>query len=1165
VHTGQFFAKNIEVRSAADIQLKPFQGIWDDGDECQWDGAVEGQSCTYNIACPGTYSRKCVQGACRCVVDPAGRPTPDGCSGLVKGSNGQWDLVYAAAGTACTPTYACSSTATCDDVGYCHCATSTPVGECTMVDPTVPGTIRPVKDGTVCSSYSGTCAVTPTCAGGLCSCTAPQVPVGTNPDCLVNEPRSPCIGYDCFIGLCNASGVCECPSAPDMVQGHPIRLGTQNVAAIPVDVTEKYLGMDKQRAYGGCGETYRDLACQATLLADKISASPYDFIALNEAFDDDDYRATILNGLYASGTGPYPYVLKRLDDSGDFNIAANSGLMFLSRWPFDTFNPGESGAECYTQPGQLDVGGCPISYMTLPVPGTGGSQLQAIPFTNCAAGFEIYNDTVGTDGWAEKGIGYARLVAPTGRIVNVFFTHTQSTTCSDVSLSCSDPPYEQYVPSSSIRVRQMRQANSFIQCMMSHRAAQNEAVVLMGDLNIEGDLSNPYETMINPPQPALWNSPLEMRNEWEYMFNGQVDGQSRIISAAGLKDTWAYSMTPMCVPAIGSTYSDVQQCQVVGAKTSEWSTFQRGPVAFDRGVTWANDPNSEERLDYILVGHSSASTTYPSQPQHIARADNLLKERGDVSSFSRNPGNDLGGSSNLSDHFGLNAELDDPVSRDEGQPGMSPGDALDIPIDDGQDAFLLRPNPRLAYPTAVHWYRLNTPGDYAISVNPFYYWSPGNSQAGPDNGISYQIYEATDMSKPMAPYKGEVIEVPPTIYDCVQDIGEFCTGAYHIPGYRSGRVKSANFPLYIKVFASDPSKLPKSGGYNFFVKRMGCGSMKEACTMIPFEKMVDPDTNHEPSQVTLTAVKSNELWYAFTLEHGDAPWPQSLRFYAAERADAEPRFINSVAIFDEDGVTHKVYDESFAQTTKTVDGVSMNVWEYSETYSGGFPGPLTKAIESPGIASKKFYMRVLRNPGAVIGNILTGWTTNLTWEYGPGFGGKVPCEIHVNDTQEASCDEVYISLANSCGSWSCPDWPSMRSEASEAIQFNLNFNEEASQEWTRLFFEGLYNRGITHASGQNFRKLPAFGTTVSVGLHMWENDNPDEDEDQIAWTDISGGPKVPEYVSGNQTIIWPNDWDDGEYVVSGCNFSHHLKPQGCESNADCNSILKCAGGVCRQL
>jgi hypothetical protein len=236
------------------------------------------------------------------------------------------------------------------------------------------------------------------------------------------------------------------------------------------------------------------------------------------------------------------------------------------------------------------------------------------------------------------------------------------------------------------------------------------------------------------------------------------------INAAGLKDTWANFMTPQCIPP-AQRDKPVEECSVIGAKAGDLTSYQKGNVAFDRGVTWASDPR-EERLDYIHVGHAPAFDQYASLPQHVSRANNLLVASypsdpnyqigasvGSVSAFSRDPANKLAGSLTISDHYGLNAELDDPAPHDEQNPGMSPFEALEIKLEDGVYNYpIIDPNkpkksPKFAYPTAVHWYKITTPGEYAINVNPEF-----SNDNGPNNGIAYQVYENTDLSTPMAPY-----------------------------------------------------------------------------------------------------------------------------------------------------------------------------------------------------------------------------------------------------------------------------------------------------------------------------------------------------------------------------------------------------------------------------
>jgi hypothetical protein len=402
--------------------------------------------------------------------------------------------------------------------------------------------------------------------------------------------------------------------------------------------------------------------------------------------------------------------------------------------------------------------------------------------------------------------------------------------------------------------------------------------------------------------------------------------------------------------------------------------------------------------------------------------------------------------------------------------------------------------------------------------------------------------------------------------DCVRgaNTGEFqdCYGYRHVPGYSSGRIKSANFPLYVKVFASDSSKLPKSGAYNFLLKRLTCGKKDEACTMIPYERSIDSDAIS--AQTTTTHVNTNEVWYAFTLERSDTSGSQDLDFFVAEPDRATP-YVDSVAAVDSDG--NVMPDIQFTKTTRTVGsgGPAMQVWEYKETNGGGI---LSTAANSVGVAGKKYYMRVLRSPNAIDGaehagqgDIFAGWTTNLTWVYGSGFGGKVSCNIQVQDTQESSCDEIYLSL-KICSNGNCTPYPAINGEATNGILFDKDFNEYATHDWTSLYFQGLDNKGIKHGTGASFLTIPAFGTTADIGLDMWEDDTGDADENETAWWSASSRPHTSEFVPGFQDITWPSFWDDGLYTVWGCNFTHSLNALGCASNTDCTAPLTCAGGKC---
>jgi hypothetical protein len=72
------------------------------------------------------------------------------------------------------------------------------------------------------------------------------------------------------------------------------------------------------------------------------------------------------------------------------------------------------------------------------------------------------------------------------------------------------------------------------------------------------------------------------------------------------------------------------------------------------------------------------------------------------------------------------------------------------------------------------------------------------------------------------------------------------------------------------------------------------------------------------------------------------------------------------------------------------------------------------------------------------------------------------------------------------------------------------------------------------------------------------------DEISTATYDVAELPLLKDGILGpERQVIFPDLIDDGDYRLSSCNFSHHLEPLSCGSNADCNVPLKCIVGICR--
>ena len=94
----------------------------------------------------------------------------------------------------------------------------------------------------------------------------------------------------------------------------------------------------------------------------------------------------------------------------------------------------------------------------------------------------------------------------------------------------------------------------------------------------------------------------------------------------------------------------------------------------------------------------------------------------------------------------------------------------------------------------------------------------------------------------------------------------------------------------------------------------------------------------------------------------------------------------------------------------------------------------------------------------------------------------------------------------------------------------------------------------THITGESFTTVPAFGSTRGITLELWEDDS---SSDEMATATFSCSSR-PTCITSNMDITFDGD---GDYRIGGCNLAHFLGAKGCQTNADCNAILTCAGGT----
>lgn len=160
-----------------------------------------------------------------------------------------------------------------------------------------------------------------------------------------------------------------------------------------------------------------------------------DIIALNEVFNEDG-RDVLLDKLKPA----YPHVAAKLDNC---SLGQDSGLMLFSRLPFINLP-----ASLYPFPGMVKGG-------------------------NIA--FFSYNDSAGPDSLACKGVGVVQVLTGIG-VVTLLFTHMQA---------AYDGVEDMH---RKVRASQMSGIEAVLKLIKGSDSAPWPIAILMGDLNIRGDL-----------------------------------------------------------------------------------------------------------------------------------------------------------------------------------------------------------------------------------------------------------------------------------------------------------------------------------------------------------------------------------------------------------------------------------------------------------------------------------------------------------------------------------------------------------------------------------------------------------------------------------------------------------------------------------------------------
>jgi hypothetical protein len=397
------------------------------------------------------------------------------------------------------------------------------------------------------------------------ACPSPDEGGGSTSD----DPSAEAPGSDAALG-----------NAPDPQAGAPnigggLRMATFNAQFLPSKFNAGTLEENGER------------------LVERILAADYDFIALNEVFDE-DLREILTSGL----KGRYPHYVEYLD--GD--DLEDSGLALYSKFAFDPL----PDPQFRTTPPDCRASG----------PTVQADPASGVPYEYDAdcdnVAFLEYDDCHDHDCKAGKGVALVRLHHPlTDQSINVMFTHMQAS-----YIPANHPDEEADLDDAKDwyfdRKAQLETAEKLLRGTVGDGRIADELVFFLGDFNIDGDLAD--DDLGNY---TIYNT--ENLHEWLARFSDPAS-----FFADVLHDAWAFENAPAAASG-----------------------------KFDRGITnvtaWGGKSDGA-RLDYILTKPEAGCA------QHMTLARNLDWGAPYVETGMGPDGIGLGGVDELSDHVGVNLD-----------------------------------------------------------------------------------------------------------------------------------------------------------------------------------------------------------------------------------------------------------------------------------------------------------------------------------------------------------------------------------------------------------------------------------------------------------------------------------------------------------------------------
>jgi hypothetical protein len=658
--------------------------------------------------------------------------------------------------------------------------------------------------------------------------------------------------------------------------GDSFLMGTYNVQHLPSHFSA---GSDPQNA---------------VRVGKRIKWTGYDVIALNEVFDEDS-REKFVDTLKSA----YPYRVEYL--SGGTAVNEDSGLMLFSRHRFEPLP-----LTTY----QVETG-------TIP-PGTGNCE-----GTHCMrVAYLEYQSCDSDDCFAEKGVGLVRIKNKgNNAYYNVAFTHLQASYApEDYPTQLDDLGDAQ--AQLNVRSLQMLDVQDVIEGTLTNSQLQTEPVFVLGDLNIDGDVTD----------PNLGLSSANEENQYEYIESlSSIAGNQFFWTR--VRDAWLEENAP-------------------GHPSGN----------FDRGYSglggWSGKTKYDEvgaRLDYFLKGTPDRLCS-----QHMTLSHNLRWSPGGGTFRETGLGPNgvgIGGVSDLSDHFGINMDL----NRDG--PQCSPATAaVNDPPEGSLDTFA----GSIDWPGGVEWYRFDSPGTWSFEMTSV-------------AGVEYRVYQGTDLSTPAPQYKNETTSF---------------LDALGLP-FVGEQFRISKAPFYVRVYHPNRTS---TGSYSLRSYRHDCSNKDVACALAPGQSIeVDlPDTP------PLNGF--DERWYELYTETASPTTPaQDLTFQVTEIEPSTTNFFELDVRLDDPPADPIIGQDLLA-----------------EPNLGSPTGKNHLIVSNQQVGKQKYYMVIRRDPTpayvppypAQALHYFVRWETNLTILYGAKMGGphslRMLCHEENDPAIDDGDDEIYI-------------------------------------------------------------------------------------------------------------------------------------------------------------